>query len=136
MTRLEPWALLLAIGGGLALLAAVATPGSLFTLIAELLSAGLLGLVALGALRARTRWPERRLPEVRVDPLGRLRGALSPNSLGRERVVFALQDLEFTSGVRTGPSWSPEEIRAILAMPADRFRPWLDGRLRRLESES
>ncbi len=120
-------------GAGIAL---AAGPGSLVGSIAGVAAVAVAGAVVVASLVPGLRWPARPMPVARVDPLGRLRGSMTPGSLGRERVVFAVQALEFGSGARSGPSFSPGELREILAWPSDRFLRWLEERLDHLEKET
>jgi hypothetical protein len=127
-------ALVLDVLGGF--FAIVAGPGSLVSvagaLLAVLSAGGATGLV----LTDRLSRPPSALPADRADPVGRLRGALRPRSLGRERAIFALQELEFASGARHGASWSPDELRGMFAWSPEQFATWLQGRLDQLERET
>ena len=106
-----------------------------------MLAGGALAVASAGAVAAlwmapkvhRTPRPPMAIP---TDPLEGLRDALSAGSLGRERVVFAIQTLEFSSGLRAGPSWSPQQIRELLALPPKGFREWLETHLDALERET
>lgn len=118
----------------LAILAPAGSESSVaFGALAVASAGGALGLAVRSKVREERARPE---PGVAYDPLGRLRGALDPGSLGRERVVFELQMLEFELGGRTGATWSPEELRTILGATGPEFRAWLEPRLRKVEDGS
>lgn len=102
---------------------------------------GGIAIVASGSLAALWIWPRiagrpRPVRAAPFDALGALRDAGSAGTLGRERVVFTIQSLEFESGLRSGPSWSPDELRALLGLPEPEFRSWLRSHLDHLEQET
>jgi hypothetical protein len=120
----------------LGLLATTLSPSPDVALAGGAVAVASAGGVASMWMGSRVHAAPRRLPHLPVDSLGALRGALSAGTLGRERVVFAVQALEFGSGIRSGPSWSPDQIRSLLALPRNEFRGWLESRLTALEQET
>jgi hypothetical protein len=105
------------------------------------LAGGAIAVASAGGVAAlwmapRILRPNRPIAPPVVDSLGSLRGSLSAGSLGRERVVFAIQSLEFGSGLRVGSSWSPDQVRSLLSMPPGKFREWFESHLDALERET
>jgi len=97
-----------------------------------------LGAASLFALRAALPWlarPGPPPPAPPTDPLTGLRRSLEGGALGRDRIVYAVQSLELSSGILRGPSMSPAEVRALEELPPEEFQDWLGQRLDRLERE-
>jgi hypothetical protein len=122
-----------ALGGLVAIFVSPGSPASVGgALLAVLAAGGATGLVLTDRL-----YRPQPVPYLdQTDPVGRLRGVLRPHSLGRERAIFTLQELEFASGARRGASWSPDELRAMFGWPSEQFATWLQGRLAELEQET
>ncbi|HEV2165687.1 MAG TPA: hypothetical protein VGS23_01715 [Thermoplasmata archaeon] len=127
---------ILALGAGVSGLgigAVVSSPDLSVVVAAAGLAVASAGTVAVLWVAPKVVRTHRSPVPVETDPIAELRDALRAGSLGRERVVFAVQSLEFSFRVRTGASRSPQEVRDLLALPTESFRGWLEARLDALE---
>jgi hypothetical protein len=100
--------------------------------IAALLG-GLVALLALGGQVRRTAGPAEIVDSAVVRPL---RDSLTSGSLGRQRVIAAVQAVERAA---SGGGFAPigiDEERRLLGLPPEAFRRWLSGELDRLERET
>lgn len=74
-------------------------------------------------------------PEVvESDSMLRLRRGFETGPIGRASVLATLRALERELGPRAASQLSLETERAVLGLPPDQFRSWVDERVRRIEA--
>jgi len=105
---------------------------ALFTGAAAAFGAGVLVVLVIGD---RVRRPSTPAPVIESEILVTLRDALSSGSIGRGRVIAAVQSVDWELG-RSGPAVGADEERRLLELSAAQFRVWLTEQLDRLERET
>ena len=94
------------------------------------------GAIAVLVLSDRVRRAGGRATVVNTEILVTLRAALSSGSIGRQRVIAAVQSVELGFGVKGGPSIGIDEERRLVELSPEKFRAWLSEQLDRLERET
>jgi hypothetical protein len=94
------------------------------------------GLVAILVLADRVRRTHGPAVVVDSEILLSLRDSLRSGSIGRQRVIAAVQSVDRAAGAEGGVPVGAEEERRIVELPQEAFRAWLAEQLDRLERET
>jgi hypothetical protein len=108
---------------------ATAVPVAGFT---ALVASGYVG----GLLYYRVRWPRPAPASISGDPIIGLREAFGSGPIGRQKIILMVTTLERSLGEHRAEPVAPEEEHRLLSASRGEFHRWVDGRLRRLESDT
>ena len=125
---------LLGLALALAVVAAIAGANETTAIPAAGGAAVAVGLFAVLTVLPRTRLPRALLPELERDSLVALRQAFREGALGRQRIAFAIAELEREAYGRAGPHSADDAIRQPEAQAPEAFRTWVEERVTELEA--